>query len=96
MSELESLSARIDALEVRIAYQDETIETLNSTITDQWKRIDDLGRQISLLESRSARPRIVHREARRKSHRITDLQNVDGRPAAFSWRHNQGRLGAHT
>ena len=52
MSELEALSARIDAVEVRLAYQDETIETLNSTITDQWKRIEDLQRQIAALAGR--------------------------------------------
>ncbi|MFX6040618.1 SlyX family protein, partial [Acinetobacter baumannii] len=31
-----SLTNRIDALEMRIAYQDETIEDLNKTITAQW------------------------------------------------------------
>jgi SlyX protein len=50
MSDIEALSARIDALEIRLAYQDDTIETLNSTITDQWKRIDDLSRQITRLD----------------------------------------------
>jgi SlyX protein len=50
MSEVEALAARIDALEIRIAYQDDTIETLNGTITDQWKRIDDLSRQIARLD----------------------------------------------
>jgi SlyX protein len=52
MTEIEALTVRIDTLEVRIAYQDETIETLNGTITDQWKRIDDLGRQIARLGDR--------------------------------------------
>ena len=52
MTEIETLSARIDTLEVRIAYQDETIETLNGTITEQWKRIDDLNRQIARLGDR--------------------------------------------
>jgi SlyX protein len=52
MTEIEALIARIDTLEVRIAYQDETIETLNGTITDQWKRIDDLSRQIARLGDR--------------------------------------------
>ena len=28
--------SRIDALEIRIAYLDETIEALNNTITAQW------------------------------------------------------------
>jgi SlyX protein len=51
MSETE-LSARIDALEERLAYQDETIEQLNQTITAQWKQIDMLTRQLALLSER--------------------------------------------
>jgi SlyX protein len=49
---MNDLTDRIDALEMRVAYQDETIETLNSTITDQWKRIDELSRQIARLADR--------------------------------------------
>jgi SlyX protein len=52
MTDIDSLIARIDALEVRIAYQDETIEALNGTITDQWKRIDALSRQMEGLIDR--------------------------------------------
>ncbi len=52
MTEIDALSARIETLEVRIAYQDQTIETLNGTITDQWKRIDDLSRQLARLADR--------------------------------------------
>jgi SlyX protein len=52
MTEIEALTARIDTLEVRIAYQDDTVETLNGTITEQWKRIDDLTRQIARLSDR--------------------------------------------
>lgn len=52
MTEIDALTARSDTLEVRIAYQDETIETLNGTITEQWKRIDDLTRQIARLGDR--------------------------------------------
>ena len=40
------MSARIDALETRLTYQDEIIETLNATITAQWKQIDALTRQV--------------------------------------------------
>lgn len=47
-----SLAARIDALEVRIAYQDETIESLNKTITEQWRKIDALGREVVSLRER--------------------------------------------
>ena len=46
------LSERVDALEMRIAYQDDTIETLNQTITAQWKQIDALTRQVKALNER--------------------------------------------
>ena len=52
MSELKSLAERVDALEARIAYQDDTIETLNETITAQWKQIDALTRQLAALNDR--------------------------------------------
>jgi SlyX protein len=52
MSEIERLRERIDAMEVRIAYQDDTIETLNATITAQWKQIDMLTRQMATLGER--------------------------------------------
>jgi SlyX protein len=48
MTDSETL-ARIDALEMRIAYQDQTIEDLNTAITDQWKQIDLLKRLVSKL-----------------------------------------------
>jgi uncharacterized coiled-coil protein SlyX len=49
---MSELSERIDALEARIAYQDDTIETLNATITEQWKQIDALTRQVAALNDR--------------------------------------------
>ena len=52
MTDVKALSERIDALEVRIAYQDETIETLNQTITAQWTEIDRLTRQLAELKER--------------------------------------------
>ena len=51
MSEKE-LSERIDALEARSMYQEETIELLNATITAQWKQIDVLARQLAALTER--------------------------------------------
>jgi SlyX protein len=51
MSEKE-LGARIDALESRLMYQDQTIEQLNLTITAQWKQIDALTRQLAALTER--------------------------------------------
>jgi SlyX protein len=52
MSDVTALSERIDALEMRLAYQDVTIETLNQTITEQWKQIDALTRQVAELKER--------------------------------------------
>ena len=52
MSELKTLNERVDALEARVAYQDDTIETLNQTITAQWKQIDVLTRQVAALNDR--------------------------------------------
>ena len=51
-NEIRTLSERIDTLETRIAYQDDTIETLNQTITAQWKQIDALTRKIAELGER--------------------------------------------
>ena len=52
MSDLDALSGRIDALEMRLTYQDEAIETLNQTITAQWKQIDALTRQLAEVKAR--------------------------------------------
>ena len=63
MSDVDDLSERLDALEMRLTYQDVTIETLNQTITAQWVEIDRLTRQVAELkermreaESHAARP----------------------------------------
>jgi len=50
MSDVNALSERIDALEIRLTFQDETIETLNQTITVQWQQIDALTRQLAELK----------------------------------------------
>ena len=52
MSDAKTLGERIDALESRLMFQDETIETLNKTITDQWLKIDALTRQLAELSER--------------------------------------------
>jgi SlyX protein len=52
MREVKTLSERIDALESRVMFQDETIETLNQTITAQWQQIDALARQLANLSDR--------------------------------------------
>jgi len=52
MSDLKTLGDRIDALEIRVTFQDATIETLNQTITTQWQQIDALTRQVAALRER--------------------------------------------
>jgi SlyX protein len=52
MTEIKELSDRIDALETRLTFQDDTIETLNQTITAQWQTIDALTRQVGQLNDR--------------------------------------------
>jgi SlyX protein len=49
MTDIETLTARIDALEIRLAHQDRMMEDLNETITGQWKEIESLNRQIARL-----------------------------------------------
>ncbi len=51
-SDAKTLSERIDALESRLMFQDETIEALNKTITEQWQQIDALTRQVASLRER--------------------------------------------
>jgi SlyX protein len=52
MNDAKALGERIDALESRLTFQDETIETLNKAITAQWKQIDALKRQVTMLGER--------------------------------------------
>jgi SlyX protein len=52
MTEVKTLSDRIDVLETRLTFQDEIIDTLNNTITEQWLKIDALTRQLANLSER--------------------------------------------
>jgi SlyX protein len=52
MDDIDRLNERIDRLETRLAFQDETMETLNKTITAQWQQIDGLSRQLVALAQR--------------------------------------------
>jgi SlyX protein len=52
MSDVRTLSDRMDVLETRLTFQDVTIETLNNTITAQWQQIDTLTRQLANLSER--------------------------------------------
>lgn len=51
-NEESDLAERLEALEIRAAYQEQAIETLNDTITAQWKEIDSLKRQVAQLTER--------------------------------------------
>jgi uncharacterized coiled-coil protein SlyX len=52
MTDGKTLSDRIDALETRLTYQDEAIETLNQAITKQWLEIDRLTRRLAEMKER--------------------------------------------
>ena len=52
MSDGKALMDRIDALETRLTYQEETIETLNQAITKQWLEIDRLTRRLAEMKER--------------------------------------------
>jgi SlyX protein len=65
MSNEKTLGERIDGLESRLMFQDETIEALNKTITEQWLKIDALTRQVAalgerLLEAEAGAPGASH------------------------------------
>ena len=47
--------ARFEALEIRIAHQDRTIEDLNTAVRDQWERIDNLAKQVERVADRLQR-----------------------------------------
>jgi SlyX protein len=50
--DIKALAERIDLLETRLTFQDETIETLNKTVTQQWVKIEALTRQLANLSER--------------------------------------------
>lgn len=50
MSDIDKLTERLNTVEMRIAFQEQTIEELNKTIADQWRVIDGLSRKLVLLE----------------------------------------------
>jgi SlyX protein len=52
MGDTPSISDRLEALESRLMFQDDTIEKLNRTITEQWLKIDALTRQLASLNER--------------------------------------------
>lgn len=51
-SSTEALEARIDTLEMRVTHQDEVIEALNTTVIEQWAKLDRALARIKHLEDR--------------------------------------------
>lgn len=45
-----ALGARIDALEMRLTYQDDVIERLNKVVVEQWSKLDHALLRIARLE----------------------------------------------
>ena len=52
MNDAEPVDTRIEQLETRIAYQDHTIEDLNKSVTEQWRQIEALGKQVERMAAR--------------------------------------------
>ena len=49
MTEVEELATRIEKLETLVAFQEQTIEDLNTTVTDQWKALELVKRELASL-----------------------------------------------
>lgn len=47
-------SERIDELEIKFAYQQETVESLSAEVAKQWTAIDKLKRQIGIMHDQMA------------------------------------------
>lgn len=48
------LMTRLDDLEVKFVFQQDTIDSLNDTVTKQWRTIEQLQRTIQRMEGRIA------------------------------------------
>ena len=54
MSETDDLMARIERLEELVAFQERAIEELSATLTDQWKQMQSLKRELANLGAQLA------------------------------------------
>lgn len=54
MPEKSDHSDRIEALEIRAAHQEKTIDELNTVIADQWRELDRLKRLIARIDDQIA------------------------------------------
>ena len=52
MNDAEAVNTRIEQLEARIAHQERTIEDLNNSVTEQWRQIDGLTKQLERVAAR--------------------------------------------
>ncbi len=57
---------RIADLEIQMAHQSETIDTLNEAVVEQWKTIDRLSRQVKVLNEQ-----LVSLEDDALAHKVT-------------------------
>jgi SlyX protein len=48
------MNERLTELEVRVAFQEKTIQDLNEVVTDQQRRIDRLAQELEAVKSRLA------------------------------------------
>jgi SlyX protein len=48
------MNERLTELEVRVAFQDQTIQDLNEVVTDQQRQIDRLTQELEAIKSRLA------------------------------------------
>jgi SlyX protein len=46
---INALNERLNELEIKFAYQQETLESLNAEVTKQWTAIDKLTRQLGIM-----------------------------------------------
>lgn len=46
----DEVNQRLERLESRIAFQDQTIEDLNGVITEQWAAMEQLRRRLGVME----------------------------------------------
>ncbi|WP_333824073.1 SlyX family protein [Pinisolibacter sp.] len=49
MSDDEALTRRLETVEAALAHQERTIADLDRVVLDQWRRIEELSRQLSRL-----------------------------------------------
>jgi SlyX protein len=52
MTDSDGFTARLQDLESRLAWQDDTIDRLNAVIRDQWDVIDRLRQRLDAMEER--------------------------------------------